>query len=304
MKKIMWISTGGTIFCTQSEKGLSPVSDKTIMDKMLLISGISSCEVMLNTLMNIDSTDITCKDIRKIGTAVNDAISDCFDGIVITHGTDTMAYTGAVLYHMLENAPVPVIITGSQKPFFTENSDAPQNLRNAFSAACDSRFAGVYILFGNRIMESDKAYKAYTESYDAFISPVSYSAIITRQGFTDLQLPAQNGKYRYNTDFCEDISLIKITPCTKPSEILSAVNNGAKGIVAEAYGMGGIPSRLIDAFSEAAANGVKIMLISQCFYEGVFLDVYNVGIRAAECGFISGGQMTAEAALAQLMFTV
>ena len=304
MKKIMWISTGGTIFCKSGKKGLAPVSDKEMTDKMLIIAGVNSCEVMHNDLMNIDSTDITCDDMRKIGAAVNDAISDCFDGIVITHGTDTMAYTGAVLHHMLENAPVPVIITGSQKPFFTENSDAPQNLRNAFSAACDNRFAGVFILFGSRIMESDKAYKAYTESYDAFISPVNYAAVITEQGFTDLQLPAYSGKYRYNTDFCEDISLIKISPCTKPSDILSAVNNGAKGIVAEGYGMGGVPSKLIDAFADAAAKGVRIILISQCFYEGVFLDVYNVGIRAAECGFVSGGQMTAEAALAQLMFTV
>lgn len=304
MKRIMWISTGGTISCVQGKSGLSPAVSTCQMNDMLEAVGGFPADIKLNCIMNIDSTDISCEDIRKIGSAANDAIAAEYDGIIITHGTDTMAYTAAMLSHMLENPPVPVILTGSQKPFFADNSDGPENLRNALRAALDSRFAGVYVLFGDKIICGSKAHKQYTESFNAFISAEGYAAIISDGAFTDINTSKNKNGYRFNPDFSESVLLIKITPSTREDIFDFATRSGYKGIVIEGYGCGGIPDRLLPSIKNAADCGVKILLISQCFYEGVSMDIYEVGAKAAEIGIISGGTMTAEAAVAEMMFSV
>lgn len=302
MKKILWLLTGGTISCISTEQGLSPAADKAQAEKMLEAVG-TSADVECIPLMNIDSTNISCNDMKMIGETAHNGITKGFDGIVITHGTDTMAYTSAFLRHMLENAPVPVVITGSQRPFRAEGSDAPDNLKNAFLAACDTRFAGVHILFGSKVLWGDSAHKEYTQSDDAFISPNGYKAAFKDGAFYDV-IPSISGNYRYNADFSENIALIKLTPLTRPAEIETAVRSGFTGIVLEGYGCGGIPEILLPAIKSASEKGVRFMLISQCFYEGISLDIYAVGAKAAACGIISGGKMTAEAAIAEMMFNI
>lgn len=301
MKKIMWISTGGTISCIKGENGLSPAASERQMSEMLEFIGHIPAQIECRPIMNIDSTNITCRDIRKIGEAAHEAIIGGFDGVIITHGTDTMAYTSAILRRMLGSAPVPVILTGSQRPFFTDDSDAPANLRNTLRAALDPRFKGVHILFGDKVMRGNAAHKEYSLSDNAFISPEEYKAVIRNGDFEDV-CPEIDGQYCYNPEFDENVTLITVTPSSRPELFESAVNSGCKGIVIEGYGCGGIPERLLPAIKNAAEKGVKIMLISQCFYEGVSMDIYEVGARAAACGIISGGKLTAEAALAEMMF--
>lgn len=300
MKKLLWISTGGTISCIKGKYGLMPAADTEQMTDMLRNI---NCDADIQCLMNIDSSNISCARIKQIGEAVHRGITDGYKGIIITHGTDTMAYTAAVLNKMLENAPVPVIITGSQRPFYADNSDGKANLSNAFKAAEDNRFKGVRLLFGNKLCFGDKAYKAYSASDNAFISPEGYAAIITDDGFTDVSL-SQQGEYCFHNDFSDKAALIKLTPCTQNGFISAVCALDIKGLIIEGYGCGGIPERLLPEIKAAAQKGVKIILISQCFYEGVFLDIYEVGANAAECGVISGGKMTAEAALAEIMFLI
>lgn len=303
MKKIMWISTGGTIACIKGENGLSPASSESQMNEMLEIIGDIPAEIECVTLMNIDSTNISCDDIRKIGEAAHKAITEGFDGIVITHGTDTMAYTSAILRKMLKYAPVPIIMTGSQRPFFEIGSDAPANLRNSFKAALDERFKGVHILFGDKVIRGDAAHKEYSFSDNAFISSEEYKAIIKDDFFGNI-CPEIEGNYCFDPYFDENVMLITVTPAT-PSDLFEfALRSGCKGIIIEGYGCGGIPERLLPAIKKASGKGVKIMLISQCFYEGVSMDIYEVGVLAASCGIISGGKLTAEAALAELMFMI
>ncbi|MCM1522894.1 MAG: asparaginase [Ruminococcus sp.] len=304
MKKILWITTGGTICCIKGEKGLVPMVFPEQTKKMLEAIGIDISAVQRQELMNIDSTDICCDDMRKIGYAVNEGILSGYGGIVITHGTDTMAYTSAVLAKMLSDPPIPIIITGSQKPFFDDDSDGKSNLANAFAAAQMQYFKGVYVLFGDKIIAGSKAYKAYSQSFNAFISPDGYAGIISEGIITPQNTVSTKGDYRFDPDIDENVLLIKLAPCTKPDIIGYAVNSGYKGIVIEGYGCGGIPKRMLPEIKKAAAAGVRIMLISQCFYEGVFMDIYEVGRAAAECGVISGGKMTAEAALADMMYTI
>lgn len=300
MKKIKWLATGGTISSVETEKGLVPASSDEQMKKMLEVLGFASENISTEQLMNKDSTEISCDDIRNIGIAADKAVREGFDGIIITHGTDTMAYTAAILDRMMDSCPIPVIITGSQRPFFADDSDGKANLLNALNAACES-FGGVHILFGDKLIRGGRAYKAYTRSDNAFISPSGkYSGTIS-----DCKLICSekkpDGKYFFRSDFSHRAGLIKITPMTRPEEIETAAKL-YDGIVIEGYGIGDIPTRLLPAIKKAISGGVKCVLISQCLFEGVSMGVYEVGTQAKDIGVISGGDLTAEGALARLMF--
>lgn len=300
MKKIKWLATGGTISSVETEKGLVPASSDEQMKKMLEVLGFASENISTEQLMNIDSTEITCNDIRNIGIAADKAVREGFDGIIITHGTDTMAYTAAILDRMMDSCPIPVIITGSQRPFFAYDSDGKANLLNALNAACES-FGGVHILFGDKLIRGGMAYKAYTRSDNAFISPSGkYSGTISG-GKLICSEKKPDGKYFFRSNFSHRAGLIKITPMTRPEEIESAAKL-YDGIVIEGYGIGDIPTRLLPAIKKAISGGVKCVLISQCLFEGVSMGVYEVGTQAKDIGVISGGDLTAEGALARLMF--
>ena len=127
-KRILWIQTGGTFSCAGTKSGLAPQSSEEQAEKILALMP-QVCEkydIVPMTLMNIDSSDMTISDQKRIADTIDDNIGK-YDGIVITHGTDTMAYTAAALSVMTENPPVPVVLTGSQRPFFDSGSDAPTN---------------------------------------------------------------------------------------------------------------------------------------------------------------------------------
>lgn len=302
LKKIKWLATGGTISCVPTENGLSPAAAEEQMKDMLTRIPETGAEIFPECIMNIDSSDISCDDMRKIGISAHKAIKEGFDGIVITHGTDTMAYTSAMLRKMLVFPPVPVIITGAQRPFYSENSDGKANLFNSLNAALNDSLNDVYLLFGDKLIRGDMAHKEYTRSDNAFISSREYAGIIKDGTLLLNDIPDNSGSFTFNDDFDENVMLIKLTPGTDISIFFYAVDRGVRGIVIEGYGTGGIPHRLLDGIAYAAGKGIKIMLISQCLHEGVDMSIYEVGVSAARLGVIPGGEMTAEAAVAEMMF--
>lgn len=304
MKKIKWLATGGTISCIQTENGLHPAAAESQMRDMLNHIPETGTEIFPECIMNIDSSDISVKDMKLIGTAADEAIKEGYDGIVITHGTDTMAYTSAVLRKMLSGTPIPVIITGSQRPFYSENSDGKSNLMNAIKAAADSSLRDVFLLFGDKLIRGDRAHKDYTENDNAFVSSCGYSGIIQNDRLMVNELPDTDTEYHFCADMNERIMLIKLTPLTDVSIFTFAAERSVKGIVIEGYGAGGIPHRLLDSIGRIISKGIKIMLISQCLYDGVDMNIYEVGTDAAKLGIISGGNMCAEAAVAEMMFGI
>lgn len=304
MKKIKWLATGGTISCIQTENGLHPAAAESQMRDMLNYIPETGTEIFPECIMNIDSSDISVNDMKLIGTAADKAIKDGYDGIVMTHGTDTMAYTSAVLRKMLSGTPIPVIITGSQRPFYSENSDGKINLFNALKAAADSSLKDVFLLFGDKLIRGDRAHKDYTENDNAFVSSCGYSGIIQNGRLIVNEFPNADTEYHFNIDFNENVMLIKLTPLTDGSIFTFAAESGVKGIVIEGYGAGGIPHRLLDSIGKVISKGIKIMLISQCLYDGVDMNIYEVGADAARLGIISGGNMSAEAAVAEMMFGI
>ena len=304
MKKIKWLATGGTISCIQTENGLHPAAAESQMRDMLNYIPETGTEIVPECIMNIDSSDISVNDMKLIGTAADKAIKEGYDGIVIIHGTDTMAYTSAVLRKMLSGTPIPVIITGSQRPFYSANSDGKINLFNAIKAAADSSLKDVFLIFGDKLIRGDRAHKDYTENDNAFVSSCGYSGIIQNGRLIVNEFPNADTEYHFNLDFNENVMLIKLTPLTDGSIFTFAAESGVKGIVIEGYGAGGIPHRLLDRIGKVISKGIKIMLISQCLYDGVDMNIYEVGADAARLGIISGGNMSAEAAVAEMMFGI
>ena len=145
--------TGGTFSCVGTDRGLMPRSGDEQAEKMLSLMPdiIENYDITPLVLMNIDSSDMTVKHHKMIADAI-DANIDKYDGIVMTHGTDTMAYTAAALSVMLRNPPIPIVLTGSQRPFFDENSDAPKNFADAFEVSDKAVTGGIVVVFGGRIM--------------------------------------------------------------------------------------------------------------------------------------------------------
>lgn len=305
MKNLLWISTGGTIACPPRDaegNGISPIKEQAALYDMLSALPRIDADIEITSFAAIDSTEISPDIWISLSAEINRRIvSGKYDGIVITHGTDTMAYTASALYFMLQNPPVPVVLTGSQLPFFAEDSDAPQNLYNAFLTAM-SDINEVSIVFDRRIIPALYAYKAYSENKIGFISVQDYYGYITKAGIEKDYTPNKAAyPYRYKGTLSDKVTVIKITPCTTPDLLLYAAKIGCKGIILEVYGMGGIPSRLLPALSELISAGVKIDVISQCLYDGVNLEVYKVGRDAEKIGISPSGCLTVSAALCNMM---
>ncbi|MDE7295537.1 MAG: asparaginase [Oscillospiraceae bacterium] len=304
MHNILWLSCGGTIACPPDKNNLSPVaSEEQMRDMLKKIPLPENANITPRCIMNIDSTDVGITELRTLSTAVYSGVNEGFSGLVITHGTDTMAYTAASLFFALENTP-PVIITGAQLPFYEKDSDGPANLSNALKAACDRRFSGVYLLFGDKIINGDRAVKVHTTDYNAFTSAAGYAAIIQNGSFTDVAVNEPNvpGNCILH-QISENAVLIKLTPFTRPCEISALTADNIKGLVIEGYGCCGVPGRLLSEIKKVSDKGVKVVFVSQCLYGPTNGERYEVGVKAAKCGVIYGFALTAEAALAKLSVT-
>ncbi|OTA47062.1 L-asparaginase 1, partial [Limosilactobacillus reuteri] len=229
-----------------------------------------------------------------------------YDGIVVSHGTDTMAYTASMLTFMLQHINIPVVLTGSQVPMNVILSDAPDNLRLAFAAAANCE-PGVYIAFNRKVMRGCRSVKVRTTAFDAFesvnVPPVGE---VTSDGFSirDHRHP-QPGKSQLNTKIDTHVSLVKLFPGFDPALLHAMAKNGCHGIVIEAYGLGGMTSirrNMVAAVGELIRNGIPIITSSQCLYERSDLTKYEVGRLALLEGAISARDMTSESAITKLMW--
>lgn len=302
-KRILWISTGGTFSCEKREKGLSPASDTEFMERITADNSDLSeiADIVLCPLMNTDSTEMNTEMLKQIAAEIDKEIRN-FDGMIITHGTDTMAYTSALLSVMIENPSVPIVMTGSQKPYFCDNTDAKDNFRNAVTAACESELKSVCVVFDGQIFDGLDCYKSSSVDYSAFSAYDRKIGVIEkgRVIISDYDRMSK-GEYRFSSDICEKIALIKLSPNFDEAIIDCYIKNGTKGFVIEGYGTGGIPKRVIEKLKAAKENNIPSMLITQCKNGGTDLTVYEVGSNALDIGIIDGKKLGAEGALAMMM---
>lgn len=305
-KKILLITTGGTIASKKTEQGLVPaLSSNEIIDQLPFISGL--CMLGAYNLCNIDSTNMTWRYWMMIAEAIEQKYDE-YDGFVICHGTDTMAYTSAFLSYFIQNSKKPIVLTGSQQPISREITDAKMNLRDSILYALDEHSHGVCLVFGGKIISGTRAKKTRTVSFDAF-SSINYPALAVMQnGRLVRYIPPEN--YRDEVRFyhkCNPkVFVWKLTPGTMP-HIADIIFEQYDCIIVESFGVGGIPDTLLQKFSECMerySSGKKVVVITtQVIKEGSNIGVYQVGRRIKErFEVLEAYDMNLEAVVGKMMW--
>lgn len=303
-KRILWILTGGTFSCIGTESGLVPCSSEEQAGKILSLMSeiIGNYDITPLVLMNIDSSDMTTADHKRIADTIDENIGK-YDGIVITHGTDTMAYTAAALSVMLQDPPIPVVLTGSQRPFFDKDSDAPKNFADAFTVSDRASAGDIFVVFGGRIMRGCDCTKIDTVSDDAFCSATGNEGKIAN-GNVSFPDSENHGRYNYDSSLCRadgKVALLDMHPSFEPDIISLLYEGGTRGFVIRCYGAGGMPEKVRTALGKVIAKGAKAVAVTQCLHGGANLNIYAVGTDAEKAGIIDGGNMTAEYAVTWMM---
>ncbi len=308
MKHILLLTTGGTIACQNGNQGLSPT-----FNSETLLSFIPNLpkryKIETKEIMNLDSSNLQPEDWPIIAKHIEENI-DRVDGIIITHGTDTMAYTASMLSFMLQNINIPIIITGSQIPASKFLSDAPGNLYLA-CLAVEANIKGISIAFHENIFKGCRTTKVRTMGLDAF-ETISFPVIAKFQA-TGLQFtPGFNQKpvtekLISNFSLSPKVFLLKLIPGSNPHIIDMLCQMGYKGIILETFGAGCVNNYkqdLVPAIRNAIKQGVIVAARSQCLYEKSDFTLYKVGETLLEAGVISGGDMTTESIVTKMMWSL
>lgn len=300
------ISTGGTLASSHSDNGLTPgLHGNEILNKIKgLTAGFS---VDVEELFLLDSSNIQPEEWAQLAARIFERRRD-YDGIVVLHGTDTLAYTASALSFALQKIEIPVVLTGSQVSIENPIADATENCRAALHMAA-SHCPGVYIAFNRKIILGTRASKVRTRSFDAFESiDYPYAAKINSSGLVvNPAVLCSEGTCTLRNQFSTDVFLLKLFPGISTEIFRQLCRIGIRGVYVEAFGIGGLPfekRNLTASIREAVENGMIVAVGSQCLYEGSDFTVYEVGRQVLDCGVIETGNMTSEAAVTKLMWAL
>lgn len=305
MKKILIIGTGGTIASAPTADGLAPaLTSEQLLANIPTISSI--CEVDCTQVFSLDSTNIRPGHWLILAGVIRENY-DNYDGFVITHGTDTMAYTAAGLNYLIQNSRKPIVLTGAQKPIGEEGTDAKRNLTDALIYASNSGSHGVSIVFFGSVICGTRARKNYSKSFMAFGSI----------NFPELARIQDGRVIRYVTEaptsdpvfydyINPNVGLLKLTP-GMDNDVMRYAIDRYDGIIIESFGVGGLPeySDFHTQIKHAVEAGKFIVMTTQVPNEGSDLSVYRVGsVLKSSLRMLEAHDMTSEAALAKLMWVL
>ncbi len=304
-KHILLLTTGGTIASLEGGQGLEPHSSGVLDREIQLLR--SYYDITVQDVMCLDSSNILPEQWQQIAAVIFNSRKD-FDGIVVSHGTDTMAYTSSAVTFMLPNIDLPVVFTGSQLPLLDVLSDGPDNLRTAFAMAA-SGYPGVYLAFDRKVMRGCRAVKVRASGFSAFESVnARYAAAVSNRGLdVDASiLTQQSGEPCLMDQISKDVFLLKLTPGLSPEIFDALIEMGYRGIVVEAFGLGGINvlGSGLEGIARAVQKGISVVVTTQCLYDSSDLRVYQVGNKLLDMGVIQGRDMTTEAAMTKLMWAL
>ena len=316
MKKILLLTTGGTIACRDTGHGLAPAL--TADDLLAAVPMVTrACEVTARGLFDLDSTDMTPRDWMAVAAAIRESY-DQYDGFVITHGTDTLAYAAATLSCLLQHSEKPIVLTGAQLPMGVPGSDAAGNLTDAFAWALSEGARGVRIVFAGRVIRGLRARKRHTTDPDAFESVGCPDTALLRDGqVIRYGVPVGEGLGTVTSSpftsppaFYEDldtrIALAQLTPGMSPF-VLRHMAEGLHALIVEGVGIGGIPDTLVPVLTRVAERGVYLILTSQVPYGESDFTVYRAGRRIHDaCGgqVVTARDIPSEAAFAAAMWAM
>ena len=310
-KKVLLLFCGGTIVMEERADGSLNVP----ADRESAIEILTSIEPKLSSIApydiefiaNLDSTNLVPADWDKLLAAIKKHYQH-YAGFVITHGTDTMAYTAAALNLTLRGLGKPVVLTGSQIPGNKIESDARRNLVNAFRLATMDA-AGVFVVFDEKVIHGGRVTKASESRLDAFQSVNSDNA-----GEISLELRLAEWVRPRNSQphdieilpgFEPDIFVYTLTPGCDPTDLIFLLKNEKiRGIILRAYGTGNIPFGFEEFFRKARERGLPVVVTSQCLHGKTYMSLYEVGRRALDLGAIEGYDQSLETLVVKLMWAL
>jgi len=304
-KRILLLTTGGTIASLPGEEGLEPRRSEVMERELEQLR--TYYDITVRDVMCLDSSNIRPEEWQRIAGFIYEE-RNSYDGIVISHGTDTMAYTASAVTFMLPNISLPVVFTGSQLPLADILSDGPDNLRTAFAMAATGK-SGIFLAFDRKVMLGCRAVKVRASGFSAFESVnARYAGLVTNRGLVldEKVLPHPVGLPQLLTDISKNVFLLKLTPGLSPGIFDALVNMGYRGIVIEAFGLGGVNvlGEETEGIRRAVEKGISVVVTTQCLYDSSDLRVYQVGNRLLDMGVIQGRDMTTEAAMTKLMWAL
>ena len=306
LKKILMITTGGTIASKQTDNGLTPgLTPEELLEFIPAVKDICSVETL--AVCNLDSTNVTPLHWKLMVRTIEENYGS-YDGFVICHGTDTLAYTAAALSYMIQDSIKPVVITGSQKPINMDVTDAKTNLLDSFIYAVDEHSHNVSIVFDGKVILGTRARKSRAKSFNAFSSLNYPVTALIRDGMLVRYIfdPPIEGPVRFYTEMRDSVCTLKLIPGLSP-EILPYLFEHYDCIVIESFGVGGVPEYLVHTFYEEMEKwkdkGKYVVMTTQVASEGSDMSVYEVGKRVKrDFDIIESYDMTFEATITKLMW--
>ena len=312
LPKISILGTGGTI-ASRIDYKTGAVNPAFSAEELYSIIPELSDYANINTelISNIASEQMNPEDWKNMAEKVIEKIKDENQGIIIGHGTDTMAYTSAALSFALVNCPIPVILTGAQRSTDSPSSDASLNMISSVIVASKNQLNGVYLAMHSSIEDNEvsihcgtRVRKNHTSRRDAFQSIGIEPIAIVNQGNVTINKKFNDNKNKFEVkvNFDENVSLLKFHPGFNPKIIDAIVDSNTKGIILEGTGLGHVNSKCNSAIKRAIDKGMFVGMTSQCLNGRIKMTVYSAGRDLLKLGVIPLEDMLPETALVKLMW--